>query len=123
MLFPFISIFLSNDTTPTAIYTLSLHDALPISGATVETLVRPVVAAVRAVDAAAGPLTDAEHARFAARDWLRGRPILEPVAGTPLGVADDGALLVRRADGTTVAVRAGTIVIAEGAPASARSVT
>src|SRR5690349_22171286 len=73
MLFPFISIFLSNDTTPTAIYTLSLHDALPISGATVETLVRPVVAAVRAVDAAAGPLTDAEHARFAARDWLRGR--------------------------------------------------
>jgi len=98
-----------------------LGEVLP--GATVETLVRPVVAAVRAVDAAAGPLTDAEHARFAARDWLRGRPILEPVAGTPLGVADDGALLVRRADGTTVAVRAGTIVIAEGAPASARSVT
>jgi hypothetical protein len=75
------------------------------------------------VDAAAGLLTDREHARFAARDWLRGRSILEPVAGTPAGVADDGALLVRRGDGTTAAVRAGTVVLAHDTAASARSVT
>jgi hypothetical protein len=45
------------------------------------------------------------------------------VAGTPTGVADDGALLVRRADGTTAAVRAGTIVLSQGAAAAARSAT
>jgi BirA family transcriptional regulator, biotin operon repressor / biotin---[acetyl-CoA-carboxylase] ligase len=90
---------------------------------TVEALVAPAVAAVREVDAAAGLLTDREHARFAARDWLRGRSILEPVAGTPAGVADDGALLVRRGDGTTAAVRAGTVVLAHDTAASARSVT
>jgi BirA family biotin operon repressor/biotin-[acetyl-CoA-carboxylase] ligase len=98
-----------------------LKDVLP--GATVEALVEPVIGAVREVDAAAGPLTDGEHARFAARDWLRGRRILAPVAGTPTGVADDGALLVRQADGTTTQVRAGTIVLAEGAAVSARSAT
>jgi BirA family transcriptional regulator, biotin operon repressor / biotin---[acetyl-CoA-carboxylase] ligase len=99
-----------------------LGEVLP--GATVASLVSPVVAAVREVDAAAGPLTDAEHARFAARDWLCGRPILSPVAGTAFGVADDGALLVGQADGTTAAVRAGTIVLAEdAAPDPARSVT
>ena len=98
-----------------------LSEALP--GVTVEALVAPVIAAVREVDAAGGLLTDREHARFAARDWLRGRPIREPVAGTPAGVADDGALLVRRGDGTTAAVRAGTIVLAHDTAASARSVT
>ena len=97
-----------------------LSEVLP--GVTAELLAAPVIEAVRQVDAAAGPLTDGEHARFAARDWLRGRPILAPVAGTAAGVADDGALLVRQADGTTSAVRAGTIVLAEDA-ASARFAT
>ena len=97
-----------------------LSEVLP--GLTAELLAVPVIEAVREVDAAAGPLTDGEHARFATRDWLRGRPILAPAAGTAAGVADDGALLVRRADGTTAAVRAGTIILAEDA-ASARSAT
>jgi hypothetical protein len=77
---------------------------------------------VRDVNAAAGPLTDREQARFAVRDWLRGRRLVAPVAGIPTGVADDGALLVRQPDGTTTAVRAGTIVLAEDT-ASARSAT
>ena len=95
----------------------ALHEVLP--RVTVDALVEPVVAAVRLVDAAAGPLTDGEHARFAMRDWLRGRAIQAPVAGTAAGVADDGALLVRRPDGTTAAVRAGTVVLTgdAGAPA------
>jgi BirA family biotin operon repressor/biotin-[acetyl-CoA-carboxylase] ligase len=74
-------------------------------------LVEPVIAALRAVDAAAGPLTDDEQARFAARDWLRGRALEAPVAGAAEGLADDGALLVRRDDGTTVPLRAGTVVV------------
>jgi BirA family transcriptional regulator, biotin operon repressor / biotin---[acetyl-CoA-carboxylase] ligase len=96
-----------------------LRDVLP--GVTADALAEPVIAAVREVDAAAGLLTDAEHARFASRDWLRGRAIAAPVVGTAAGVADDGALLVRRADGTTGVVRAGAVVLA-GAP-SARSET
>jgi BirA family biotin operon repressor/biotin-[acetyl-CoA-carboxylase] ligase len=74
-------------------------------------LVEPVVAALRAVDAAAGPLSERERVRFAARDWLRGRTVEAPVAGTAAGIADDGALLVRRGDGTTTPVRAGTVVV------------
>jgi BirA family biotin operon repressor/biotin-[acetyl-CoA-carboxylase] ligase len=82
-----------------------------LAGLTPDALVEPVVAALRVVDAAAGPLTDGEQARFAARDWLRGRALDAPVAGTAAGVADDGALLVRRADGTTVPVRAGSVAV------------
>jgi len=78
---------------------------------TPEDLVGPVIAALRAVDAAAGPLTCDAQARFAARDWLRGRALEAPVAGAAAGLADDGALLVRREDGTTVPVRAGTVVV------------
>ena len=99
-----------------------LNDLLP--DATADGLAEPIIAAVREVNAAAGLLTDREHARFAARDWLRGRSIVAPVAGTPVGVADDGALLVRRDDGTTSAVRAGTVLLADDpAAASARSAT
>jgi BirA family transcriptional regulator, biotin operon repressor / biotin---[acetyl-CoA-carboxylase] ligase len=75
-------------------------------------LEEPVVAALRGVDAAAGPLTDDERARFAQRDWLRGRALEAPMAGTAAGLASDGALLVRRPDGTTAAVRAGTVALA-----------
>jgi hypothetical protein len=64
------------------------------------------------VDAAAGSLTDDERGRWAARDWLLGRALAAPVAGAAAGLASDGALLVRRADGTTAAVRAGTVVLA-----------
>lgn len=91
-----------------------LGAALP--SLTADGLVDPVVAALRVVDAAAGPLTDDEQARFAARDWLRGRTLDAPVAGAAAGIADDGALLVRRADGTTVPVRAGSVAVRGEAP-------
>jgi BirA family biotin operon repressor/biotin-[acetyl-CoA-carboxylase] ligase len=89
-----------------------------VPGLTAERLVEPVVAAVREVAAAWGPLTDSEQARFAARDWLRGREIDAPIAGTAAGIADDGALLVRRDDGETVPLRAGTLVVRGHAPAT-----
>ena len=99
-----------------------LNDLLP--DVTAEALAEPMIAALREVDAAAGPLTDREQARFAARDWLRGRSIVAPVAGTPAGIADDGALLVRRDDGTMATARTGTVLLAtDPAAASARSAT
>ena len=89
-----------------------------VPGLTAESLVEPVVAAVREVAAAWGPLTDSEQARFAARDWLRGREIEAPIVGTAAGLADDGALLVRRADGETVPLRTGTLVVRDHTPAT-----
>jgi BirA family transcriptional regulator, biotin operon repressor / biotin---[acetyl-CoA-carboxylase] ligase len=79
---------------------------------TAEALVLPIVGALRRVDAAAGSLGDGERARFARRDWLRGRTLAGPVAGTAEGLAADGALLVRATDGTTTAVRSGTVTLA-----------
>jgi BirA family biotin operon repressor/biotin-[acetyl-CoA-carboxylase] ligase len=79
---------------------------------TAEALVIPMVEALRRVDAAAGTLDDGERARFARRDWLRGRALEAPVAGTADGLAADGALRVRGMDGTTMAVRSGTVALA-----------
>lgn len=79
---------------------------------TAEALVVPMVEALRRVDAAAGALDDGERARFARRDWLRGRVMAAPVAGTADGLAADGALLIRGQDGRTTAVRSGTVTLA-----------
>jgi BirA family transcriptional regulator, biotin operon repressor / biotin---[acetyl-CoA-carboxylase] ligase len=79
---------------------------------TVEALVIPMVEALRRVDAAAGSLGDGERARFARRDWLRGRALEAPMAGAADGLAADGALMIRGPDGTTTAVRSGTVALA-----------
>ena len=81
-------------------------------GLTADALVVPMVEALRRVDAAAGALGDDERERFARRDWLRGRALAGPVIGTADGLAADGALLVRTPDGTTTAVRSGTVALA-----------
>jgi BirA family biotin operon repressor/biotin-[acetyl-CoA-carboxylase] ligase len=96
---------------PPGLETAATHLGAALPSLTAEDLVEPVVGALRAVDAAAGPLTGDEQARFAARDWLRGRALDAPVAGAAAGIADDGALLVRRDDGTTVPIRAGTVAV------------
>jgi BirA family biotin operon repressor/biotin-[acetyl-CoA-carboxylase] ligase len=53
-----------------------------------------------------------ERRRLHARDWLRGRTLRAPIAGTADGIADDGALLVRSGAMVTP-VRAGHIELAE----------
>lgn len=88
-----------------------LADALPAE--TPESLLEDAVAALRAVDAAAAALGAAELARFAARDWLQGRSVTAPAPGIAAGIQADGALRIRRADGTVAAVRAGTVAVAE----------
>jgi BirA family biotin operon repressor/biotin-[acetyl-CoA-carboxylase] ligase len=85
---------------------------------TAAALVAPMVAALRAVDASAGPLSADEHARYTSRDWLRGRVLGAPVAGTADGLAADGGLRIRMADGTTETLRAGTVVLARPSPAA-----
>jgi BirA family biotin operon repressor/biotin-[acetyl-CoA-carboxylase] ligase len=103
---------------PSALADTATRLAAVLPRLTPEALVGPMVEALRHVDAAAAPLDAAERDRFERRDWLRGRTLAAPVAGTALGVAADGALLVRGANGTTAAVRTGTVALAE-TPASA----
>jgi BirA family transcriptional regulator, biotin operon repressor / biotin---[acetyl-CoA-carboxylase] ligase len=98
---------------PIALTTSATRLAAVLPAVTAETLVEPVLDALREVDASAGPLDGAERARFERLDWLRGRGLAAPVAGTAAGLAPDGALLVRAPDGTTTAVRSGTVVLAE----------
>jgi BirA family biotin operon repressor/biotin-[acetyl-CoA-carboxylase] ligase len=89
---------------------ISIRELLP--GVTVEEISDPILAALRELDLGTGRLTPAELSRFAQRDWLRGRTIREPVAGTVVGVGEDGALLVRTAAGSEIALRSGTVEVA-----------
>lgn len=58
--------------------------------------------------AAAERLSEQECAAFAARDWLRDRPLRAPVRGYARGVQSDGALLVER-DREVAVVREGHV--------------
>ncbi len=79
---------------------------------TPEMVAPPVLAALRQLDHGAGELSPAELQQFAKRDWLRGRAVLEPVAGTVAGLRQDGALLVRTAIGSEVSIRSGPVQLA-----------
>lgn len=72
-------------------------------------LAMPVARALAAIAPHAGRLDHGELAAFAERDWLHGRQLAEPIAGTVDGVSSDGALRVRSA-GAVQLVRAGPIV-------------
>jgi BirA family biotin operon repressor/biotin-[acetyl-CoA-carboxylase] ligase len=88
-----------------------LADRLP--DITPEILEAPVTARLRALDPARERLDPAELAALRARDWLRGRRLVVPVAGRADGIAEDGALLIRDADGGERRMRAGTVELAE----------
>ncbi|HEX8849006.1 MAG TPA: hypothetical protein VF761_05705, partial [Gemmatimonadaceae bacterium] len=60
-------------------------------------------------------LDEGELAALERRDLARGRAVREPSPGVVQGVAPDGALLVRAADGTVGAFRAGSLVFTEEA--------
>lgn len=55
-------------------------------------------------------LSDEELVAYAARDWLRGRRLREPVAGSAQGVAADGTLLVEGPNGLR-RVGGGSVVV------------
>ena len=91
---------------------LNLHNPLPQatgfpvtrladagSSAAPADLAEPVASLVATATRRAGPLEPAELARFAARDWLRGRPVIQPFAGTALGITSRGQLRIQAPDG------------------------
>jgi BirA family biotin operon repressor/biotin-[acetyl-CoA-carboxylase] ligase len=82
-------------------------------GPTAELLAAPVARAVAALAQAVGHLSPAELNDVRSRDALRGRHIREPVDGVVEGVAADGALLVRRPDGSVLAARSGSVRLAD----------
>jgi BirA family biotin operon repressor/biotin-[acetyl-CoA-carboxylase] ligase len=89
----------------------SLADRLP--GITPQVIEPAVTARLRALHAAAERLRPSELRALRQRDWLYGRPLLAPEPGIGQGIADDGALLVRRTGGEIVAVRAGAVELAD----------
>ncbi|HET8633456.1 MAG TPA: biotin--[acetyl-CoA-carboxylase] ligase [Gemmatimonadales bacterium] len=58
---------------------------------------------------ATGPLSEAELAALARRDWLLDRQLASPEEGRAIGIQPDGALRVRRADGSLALVRAAPV--------------
>ena len=78
-------------------------------------LLDDVLAGLRALEVNADRLTGVELRSLDSRDWLRGRRIVSPVEGVAVGIAEDGSLLVRRPDGVTDRVRAGTVELADPA--------
>ncbi|MGQ0701785.1 MAG: biotin--[acetyl-CoA-carboxylase] ligase [Gemmatimonadales bacterium] len=94
---------------------LNLHNPLVAEGfppparladagvaATATALAEPIAAAMANALRSGEPLSAAELAAFAARDWLTGRPLLLPEQGVAQGISPAGRLLVRRADGCLV---------------------
>jgi BirA family biotin operon repressor/biotin-[acetyl-CoA-carboxylase] ligase len=81
-----------------------------VPGATPGALLERVLPAITRVAGYAGPLTDPELAAFLRRDALTGRRVLAPVAGVVIGVAPDGALLVREPRGHARPVLAGLVL-------------
>lgn len=78
----------------------------------VEDVLQPIVAALRRLDLRAERLSPTELHHFAARSWLQGRRIREPMSGTVTGVGDDGTLRVRTMDGSHVCLRNGSVELA-----------
>ena len=72
-----------------------------------------ILAALRKLELNGSELSPSELKRFAARDWLHGRTIREPVAGTVRGLSADGALMVQPDTGPTIALRTGSVTLAD----------
>ena len=72
-------------------------------------LVSPVATALSRIDLQSERLSASELYQFAGRDWLLGRQIREPFLGTVAGLAPDGTLVVRTADGWDRSLRTGSV--------------
>ena len=81
-------------------------------GPTVERLevLAELLPAIRAAANARGHLSDAELEEFASRDLSAGRACREPVAGHVIGIAREGALLVKTANGVQRVVEGSLIL-------------
>jgi len=88
---------------------IGLADIIP--GITPEMLVAPLTAAIAGAGEQPGLLTPGELSSFRERDWLLGRPLLEPLRGIAAGIEPDGALRVRTTEGAVMLARSGTVVL------------
>lgn len=79
---------------------------------TPDSVSEPLMTVLRKLNLSPVVLTGDELERFAQRDWLRGRELRAPAVGIASGISPDGALIVRRKDGTGVSVRSGSIELA-----------
>jgi BirA family transcriptional regulator, biotin operon repressor / biotin---[acetyl-CoA-carboxylase] ligase len=79
---------------------------------TVDHVLDRVTAALDRLDLRGEQLSIPELDQFARRDWLSGREIREPMSGTVTGVREDGALLVRTANGSDIPLRSGSVELA-----------
>jgi BirA family transcriptional regulator, biotin operon repressor / biotin---[acetyl-CoA-carboxylase] ligase len=98
---------------PAALAATATHLAAARPGLTPERLTGPVVESLRRLETGPGPLGASELMALERLDWLVGRPLAGPAVGRADGIAADGALRVRRADGGVTTVRAGTVVLAD----------
>lgn len=99
------------DLAPSAV---SLAERLP--GATPDAVLDLVLPGLRGLDGVSPRLAEEELARLRRRDWLLGRPLRGGEAGVAEGIAADGALLVRRPDGSLALLRAGPVQLADPQP-------
>ena len=99
------------NTVPEELDQMAVSLAALTPGITVEETTGLILTALRGLDLS-GNLTPAELEQFALRDWLRGRTIREPVAGTVTGLGEDGSLLVRTQGGTDLSLRSGGVELA-----------
>lgn len=71
-----------------------------------------ILPALRAAAAVEGPLSDAELARYAARDFTAGRRVVQPAVGVVVRISAAGELVVDT-DAGQVACRSGSLVFEE----------
>jgi BirA family biotin operon repressor/biotin-[acetyl-CoA-carboxylase] ligase len=89
----------------------ALAERLP--GITPDVVEPAVTTRLRTLAAPSDRLAPVELSGLRQRDWLNGRRLRSPAPGTASGISDEGALLVRSESGATVAVRAGTVELAD----------
>jgi BirA family biotin operon repressor/biotin-[acetyl-CoA-carboxylase] ligase len=75
-------------------------------------VLEPVAKAIADLDLGPERLSPAELEQFAARSWLEGREIRQPLSGVVTGLDDDGALRVRTTEGSQVSLRHGSVELA-----------
>lgn len=83
-----------------------------VPGADPVTLAGPCIAAISEAARAAGPLSAPELNGFAARDYLTGRRLNDPLAGTADGITAAGALRVRTDLGPVREILGGVVTTA-----------
>jgi BirA family biotin operon repressor/biotin-[acetyl-CoA-carboxylase] ligase len=82
------------------------------AGVTADLLTAPVARAVADAGQRHGLLAPMELELFRNRDWLLGKRLESPGGGEGCGLAEDGSLLIRGADGAISPFRTGTVALA-----------